>query len=148
MSIPNQETVFGTIEFQGEIYDLLSQPLSDKQFDKISKYKKDNNCGNSSAPWSVNKYKWVIEKDKLYLTDIYFKLCEDKSNHMKKIFNTDKMFAIWVNREIKLLVSKEDINDNKAKRKVIIFNIQNGLVVNQTNSMEEYTIRKLRKYFI
>jgi len=38
MSIPTQETIFGTIEFQGKTYDLLSQPLSHKQFEKIKLY--------------------------------------------------------------------------------------------------------------
>lgn len=61
MSIPTSETIFGTIEFQNNTYELLSQPLSNEQFEKIKQYKKDNNCAISSAPWSVNKYKWIVE---------------------------------------------------------------------------------------
>lgn len=146
MSIPTTETTFGTIEFQNNTYELLSQPLSDEQFEKIKLYKKDNNCGISSAPWSVNKYKWIVEDNKLYLIEIYFKLCEDQSNHIQNIFDTDKLFASWVNREIKLLVSKKDIDDKKAKREVIILDIQNGVIKNHTNDVEKYTIPKLRQY--
>lgn len=146
MSFPTSETVFGTIEFQNNSYELLSQPLSDEQFEKIKQYKNDNNCGSSSAPWSVNKYKWVVEDNKLYLIDIRFKLCEDKSNHIQNIFDTDKLFASWVNRELKLLVSKEDIDSKKAKREVIVLNVQNGVLKNYKNTLEEYNIPKLRQY--
>lgn len=146
MSIPTQETVFGTIEFQNNTYDLLSQPLSDEQFEKINQYKKDNNFGISSAPWSVNKYEWVVEDNKLYLIDVRFKLCEDKSNHIQNIFDTDKLFASWVNRELKLLVSKEDIDDKRAKREVINLDVQFGVMKNYETIVEEYTIPKLRQY--
>lgn len=148
MSIPNQETIFGNIEFQSKTYDLLSQPLNDKCFEKIKLYKKDNNCGISSAPWNVNKYKWIVEDDKLYLIEIYFKLCEDKSNHIENIFDTDKLFASWVNREIKLLVSKEDVDSDKAKREVLILDVENGMIKDCKNILELYKIPKLRKYLI
>lgn len=146
MSIPTQETVFGTIEFQNKTYDLLSQPLNDKCFEKINKYKKENNCGLSSAPWSVNRYKWIIEDNKLYLVDIHFKLCDDKSNHIQNIFDTDKLFASWVNHELKLLVSKEDIDNKKAKREVLVLDVQGGIVKNYKNVVEEYNIPRLRQY--
>ena len=146
MSIPTSETTFGTIEFQNNSYELLSQALSDEQFEKIKQYKKENNYGISSAPWSVNKYKWIIEDDKLYLVDICFKLCDNKSNHIQNIFDTDKLFASWVNREIKLLVSKEDIDSKKAKREVLVLDVQGGIVKNYKNVVEEYNIPRLRQY--
>lgn len=146
MSIPTQETVFGTIEFQNNTYDLLSQPLSDEQFEKINQYKKDNNFGISSAPWSVNKYEWVVEDNKLYLIDVRFKLCEDKSNHIQNIFDTDKLFASWVNRELKLLVSKEDIDDKRAKREVLILDVQQGILKSNKFTIEEYRVSKMNKY--
>ena len=146
MSIPTQETVFGTIEFQNKTYYLLSQPLNDKCFEKINKYKKENNCGLSSAPWSVNKYKWVVEDNKLYLIDVRFKLCDDKSNHIQNIFDTDKLFSSWVNYEIKLLVSKEDIDDKSAKREVIVLNVQQGMLKGNKSTIEEYRVSKMNKY--
>lgn len=146
MSIPTTEAIFGTIELQNNSYELLSQPLSDEQFEKINQYKKDNNYGVSSAPWSINKYKWIVENDKLYLVDIRFKLCDNKSNHIQNIFNTDKFFAFWVNRELKLLVSNKDINEVDAERKIILLNIENGIIKSIANQKEQYLIPKIRKY--
>jgi hypothetical protein len=61
MSIPNQETIFGTIEFQGKTYDLLSQPLGDEQFEKINQYKKESNCGSIMSPFvKTNLDKFLI----------------------------------------------------------------------------------------
>lgn len=93
MSIPISTTVFGQITIDDITFDLLSQPLSDEQFEKIKQFKKENNCGISSAPWSVSKYQWRLEDYKLYLVDVRFKLCEDKSNHIQNIFDTDMFFA-------------------------------------------------------
>lgn len=146
MSIPTSETIFGTIEFQNNTYELLSQPLSDEQFEKINQYKKDNNCSISSAPWSVNKYKWRVENDKIYLIDIQFKLCENKLNHIENIFDTNKLLASWVNRELKLLVLKEDIDNQKVKREVIFLDVQKGVIKNCKNITEEYNIPRLRLY--
>ncbi|MEA3387180.1 MAG: hypothetical protein U9Q66_02070 [Patescibacteria group bacterium] len=146
MSFPTTETIFGIIEFENKTYDLLSQPLEDEQFKKIKKYKKENNCGSSSAPWSVNKYKWKVKDSKLYLQEIYFKLCKDKSNHIKNIFTTTNLFASWVSVDVKLLVAKQDIDKKLASREVIILNIENGVIFKATHDIEEYNIPKLRTY--
>ena len=62
MSFSTSTTVYGQIIIEDKIYDLLSQPLGDEQKKTIDDFKKEHNCGISSAPWSVNKYKWILEE--------------------------------------------------------------------------------------
>ncbi|MGE3301368.1 MAG: hypothetical protein AB7I39_13165 [Arcobacter sp.] len=151
MSIPISTTVFGQITIDDLTFDLLTQPLSDSQFEKIKQFKKDNNCGISSAPWSVNKYKWILEDDKLHLVDVRFKLCEDKSNNIQNIFDTDKLFASWLNKELKVLIHEipEYNNPNKKrekKRKVLMLKFKDGVIISKNEIEEIYTSNRLQDY--
>lgn len=146
MSISTKETIFGTITCKNNQYDLLTQPLSEEQFKKIDTYKKANDCGISSAPWQTNKYHWNIEDNKLYLTEVYFDLCPDKSNLIQKIFKEEKVFAKWLNKSIKLLVSKKDIDENYREREVLILDFNNGMLVDTKKDNEKYKISRLSKY--
>lgn len=165
MSIPISTTVFGQITIDDITFDLLSQPLSDEQFEKIKQYKKDNKCGRSSAPWSVNKYKWIIEDEKLYLVDIYFKLCEDmkvykvgetipkevNKNYIIDVFGTNKLFASWLNKELKVLIHEipEYNNPNKKrekKRKVLMLKFKDGVIISKNEIEEIYTSNRLQDY--
>lgn len=151
MSIPISTRIFGQITIDDITFDLLSQPFSDEQFEKIKQFKKDNKCGISSAPWSVNKYKWIVEDDKLYLVDVRFKLCEDKSNHIQNIFDTDMFFASWLNKELKVLIHEipEYNNSNKKrekKRKVLMLNFKDGVIISKNEIEEIYISNKLQDY--
>ena len=151
MSIPTKDTVFGKIQYKNKKYDLLNQPIGKVQSDKLNQYKKDNNCGISSAPWSVNKFEWIIKDDKLYLSSIKCKLCKNKENIIKNIFGTDELFASWVNKDIELLVSKKELGNNKQgrmmiEREVLVLNFENGLLKKSKRKTEQYRSSSLKNY--
>ena len=125
MSVPTSTTIFGQLIIKDKIYNLLSQPLGDEQKKIINDFKKEHNCGISSAPWNVNKYKWILENNKLYLIEVFFILCKDKSNLIQKVFNTTKPEAQWLNGEIKVWMGDlEDYSNSdkprEKKRKLMI----------------------------
>lgn len=151
ISFPTEDTVFGKIQYKNKKYDLLNQPIGKAQSDKINQYKKDNDCGISSAPWSVNKFDWIIKDDKLYLSSIKCKLCKNKENLINNIFNTNELFASWVNKDIKLLVSKKELGNNKQgrmmiEREVLILEFENGSLKKSRLETEQYCLLNLKKY--
>ena len=116
MSFSTSTTVYGQIIIEDKIYDLLSQPLGDEQKKTIDDFKKEHNCGISSAPWSVNKYKWILEDNKLYLIVVIFKLCEDKANVIEKRgTDNDKVIpysdrrGIGISRNFKAIIARDEI---------------------------------------
>lgn len=149
MSIPTKDTIFGQITYKNKQYDLLNQPLGEVQADKLYKYKKKNNCGMSSAPWIVNKFEWIIKDDKLYLSSIKCKMCKNKENLISDIFDTNELFASWVDKDIRLLVSKKELGMNEQKRMMIeieflILNFKNGLLKNLKKETEQYRSSSLK----
>jgi len=151
MSFPIQDTIFGTIIYKDKKYDLLANPLDKILYQKITQYKKDNDCGISTAPWNNNKFQWTIEDNKLYLVSIKFKLCQDKNNLISEIFDTKKLFASWFSDDVKLLISKkeiEHIKNSKVKmqRNILILKFANGVLTDTTNSTEEYQALNLEYY--
>lgn len=151
MSFSTSTTVYGQIIIEDKIYDLLSQPLGDEQKKTIDDFKKEHNCGISSAPWSVNKYKWILEDNKLYLIEVIFKLCEDKSNLIQKLFATTKLEAQWLNGEIKVLMGDlEDYSNpdkpREKKRKLMILDFIDGMLISSREIEEIYTTNRLLDY--
>ena len=151
MSFSTSSTVYGQIIIEDKIYDLLSQPLGDEQKKTIDDFKKEHNCGISSAPWSVNKYKWILEDNKLYLIEVIFKLCEDKSNLIQKLFATTKLEAQWLNGEIKVLMADlEDYSNpdkpREKKRKLMILDFIDGMLISSREIEEIYTTNRLLDY--
>ena len=151
MSIPTKDTVFGKIQYKNKKYDLLNQPIGKVQSDKLNQYKKDNNCGISSVPWSVNKFEWIIKDDNLYLSSIKCKLCKNKENLINDIFNTSELFASWVNKEITTLVSKKELGNNKQgrmmiEREVLILEFENGSLKKSRLEIEQYRSSNLKNY--
>lgn len=151
MSFLTSTTVFGQIIINNKSYDLLSQPLSDEEFKKIKQFKKENNCAISSAPWKVNKYKWILENNKLYLIEVFFILCKDKSNLIQKVFDTTKLEAQWLNEEIKIWM--QDLEDysnqdkpREKKRKLMTLDFKDGVLVSFQERDEIYTTNKLLDY--
>ena len=67
MSFPTKDTTFGTIIYKNNKYDLLTNPLSTKEYQKINKYKKENNCAIIMSPTGGNIFEWLINDDKSYL---------------------------------------------------------------------------------
>ena len=151
MSFPTQDTIFGTIIYKDKKYDILNNPLEKTLYQKITQYKKDNDCVISTAPWNNNKFQWIIEDDELYLVSIKFKLCQNKNNLISEIFNIKKLFASWLNDDVKLLISKkeiEHINNGKVKvqRDILILKFSNGILIDTINEIEEYKTLNLEYY--
>jgi len=151
MSVPTQDTVFGKIQYENKQYDLLSQPIDKVQSDKLKQYKKENNCGISLAPWSVNKFEWIIKDDKIYLSSIKCKLCKNKENLISNIFDTNELFASWVDKDIRLLVSKKELGNNNQgrmmiEREVLILEFENGSLKKSRLEIEQYRSSNLKNY--
>ena len=151
MSFPTQDTIFGIIIYKDKQYDLLTNPLDETLYQKITKYKKDNDCSISTAPWNNNKFQWIVEDNKLYLVSIKFKLCQNENNLISEIFDTKKLFASWHNNDVKLLISKkemEHIKNGKVKiqRDILILKFSNGILIDTINEIEEYKTLNLKYY--
>jgi hypothetical protein len=151
MSFPTHETIFGIINYKNKQYDLLTNPLDDIIREKINIYKNKNKCGISTAPWSSNKFEWIVENNKLFLISIKLKLCENQDNLINNIFNTNKLFASYLNDSIKLLVSKKEMKvmhnlKIKMQRDVIILKFNDGKLINSYNKVEEYNLINLKYY--
>lgn len=168
MSLPNKGTTFGKLKFNNHIYEIFSRPLSDDIADKIKKYKKLHKVGMTTNPWHTNKYEWEIINNKIYLTFIYlfdgFKNFHNAKlkNYIFDIFGTDKIFADWLNKDIKLLISKKDIlePDNTmteeekyaiatkgrafVQREVKVLSFSNGELINESDCFIEKYIEKMR----
>ena len=147
MSFPTKDVVFGTVIYRDKKYDSVSS-LTDtnKEYHKkLQQYKKENQCGISTAPWSSNKTTWVVEDKKLYLVDMRINsiFCKIEHNIIQDIFQTDKLFASWLNKDIKLLISKkkiertEDSKDN-VQRDVLVLSFKNGMIVDTKQITEQY----------
>ena len=143
MGIPTKGTVFGQIEIDGEIYDILSSPISDKIREDIDRYRSENHCISSSASFLNDGYRWVVEDDKLYLTAInisclnkeYIAKLEareegkefsddekreyfsnyTKQNILEPLFDTDKLFAKWFCGEIEVVLESDEVVKNNRK---------------------------------
>jgi len=148
MSFPTVDTVFGQILYKNKQYDLLCQPLDETHFNILRQYKKENNCGVSSAPWAVNEYKWTVRNNKIYLTSIKCRLCKNQENLINEVFDTDIIFASWVTEDVKLVVSKKKSNVSEYKitmeREVLILTFENGILKHFATEVEQYQIINLK----
>jgi len=152
MSFPTKDTTFGTIIYKKNKYDLLTNPLSKNEHQKINKYKKENNCTIIMSPTDGNIFEWLIDDDKLYLISVKFKQHTDyTTNVIDKIFHTKKLLASWINSEIKLIASKKELGRDAQKkmiieREILIMDFQNGILVNSTKEIEQYSSSSLKYY--
>jgi hydroxymethylpyrimidine pyrophosphatase-like HAD family hydrolase len=152
MSFPTKDTTFGTIIYKNNKYDLLTNPLSKNEYQRINKYKKENNCLVIMSPTGGNIFEWLIDDDKLYLISVKFKQHTDYTvNVIYEIFHTKKLFASWVNSEIKLITSKKELGRDEEKkmiieREILIMDFQDGILVNLTKEIEQYSSSSLKYY--
>ena len=151
MGIPTKGTVFGQIELDEKIYDIITSPISDKIREDIHKYRSENHCISSSASFLNDGYRWVVEDDKLYLTAInisclnkeYIAKLEareegkefsneekreyfsnyNKQNILESLFNTDKLFAEWFSGEIEVVLESDEVIKNNRKFVTLKLNI-------------------------
>lgn len=78
--------------------------------------------------------------------------CMGKKNIIQELFNTDKLFAQWQNKDIKLLLSQETntIEDNKLREKVTmnlrVLKFKDGVLTATNDEIEEFTHRTLKNY--
>ena len=76
----------------------------------------------------------------------------DSKNIIKELFNTDKLFAQWQNKDIRLLLSQEthDIENDKLREKVTmnlrVLKFKDGVLVSIHDEIEEFIHRPLKNY--
>jgi hypothetical protein len=130
----------------------LTNPLSKNEHQKINKYKKENNCAIIMSPIGGNIFEWLIDDDKLYLISVKFKQhINYTTNVIDNIFHTKKLLASCVNNEIKLIISKKELGADAQKkmtieREILIMDFQNGILVNSTKEIEQYSSSSLKYY--
>jgi hydroxymethylpyrimidine pyrophosphatase-like HAD family hydrolase len=152
MSFPTKDTTFGTIIYKNNKYDLLTNPLSKNEYQKINKYKKENNCMVIMSPTGGNIFEWLIDDDKLYLISAKFRQHINYTiNVIDEIFHTKKLFASWWNDKIKLIISKKELGRDEQKkmiieREILIMDFKNGILVNSTKEIEQYSSSSLKYY--
>lgn len=151
MSFPSNDTIWGQIDYNNKKYDLLDRPLSNEIWDKINLYKKENMCGVSSASWSSNKFEWIIEDNNLYISSLKCRLCKNKDNLIPAIFKVDKLQALWVNEDMRLVLSKNELGlNNKGKmiieRELLVLAFKKGILISSSKEIEKYTSKSLKYY--
>jgi len=76
----------------------------------------------------------------------------DSKNIINELFNTDKLFAQWQNKDIRLLLSQEtdDVQNDKFREKVTmnlrILKFKDGVLIATYDEIEEFTRRQLKNY--
>jgi hypothetical protein len=68
-----------------------------------------------------------------------------------RFFIQKKLFASWVNSKIKLIISKKELGRDEQKkmiieREILIMDFQNGILVNLTKEIEQYSSLDLKYY--
>lgn len=150
MSLANKNTIFGKIQYQNKLYELIVNNLLNQQTKSlIEKFKQNQNCITSSAPWLHEDYHWVVENDKIYLTSIKLNLCNNTDNQIMKIFGQNKIFAYWVQKASlqinRVLLQREEIN-SYYQREILILDLQNGVLKDTNVSVENYRVKELKNY--
>jgi hypothetical protein len=87
--MPHKWVTRGKIIHNGTEYDLLSVPLSDEIWEKFQeirkKYKEANKIGSTfSAPHMNSSSSWIVEDNKLYLTELRIKNIKDENDNTPK----------------------------------------------------------------
>ena len=76
----------------------------------------------------------------------------DSKNIIKELFNTDKLFAEWQNKDIKLLLNQEahNIKNDKTREKVTmnlrVLKFKDGVLISMHDEIEEFIHTSLKNY--
>ena len=112
--------ITGTIEFNGENYNIISGILASnkeckKMLDTISEYRKEHNLFVKNWIYSTKPYAWSVKNGKLYLVGLYLDSrleCEvfrEGSIYETITLSEDERFLSCFSGDISLLISKKDI---------------------------------------
>ncbi len=147
MSVPNKNTTWGNILYEGKEYGVLNTQLSDEIVQKLNQYQKYNDLQTyTSAPW-MRKIDWCVENGQLYLTKLY-------TNEIhKEIFGSEeKILADWVS-EMKLLVKHSRICKTYERRNsylnemdTLYLSLNQGDIVYKGNETKLYTSIEMKNY--
>lgn len=152
MSRPNPARVCGNIEYEGRVYDSLSQPFGKSQRELINQYRKEHGCAIALDACRFQKFSWRVENDKLFLIDASFSFCKEVSKSpIEEIFGESVVFAQWCSQEVKVLleiVGKKPLGEweDEYTRSVMILKFENGVLLAAKEETETYTIRRLKNY--
>jgi hypothetical protein len=149
MSIPDSETTFASIKYNGKIYRMFNNPMGGEVKEQYENYKEKINYF-SSAPWSTVNYLWEVIESKLFLKKIFLKtgtngcIWNDITDNIFK----KEVFANWVNTDLELLVKKEPFLFPKRKRKILILKVKNGIVCDTIEKEEIYELYGLTRILL
>ena len=103
MSIPRRDSTWGELLYRGKKYGVLNGfKINQDMLKKYNQYRGDKRCLYSSAPWYTTNVSWVIEDNKLYLTQLCGK------GLLQELFGSEKILADWVS-EMQLLKNHEKV---------------------------------------
>jgi len=135
------------LSFDQELYEKLIAEAGG-EITEENKHHSKNRVSHSSDR-TLEDIKEALKVDK----SIVFRINSmGKKNIIQELFNTDKLFAQWQNKDIKILLSQESYNieNDKIREKVIqnvrVLKFQDGVLTGTSDEIEEYTHRPLKNY--
>ena len=133
------------IELDGQVYDMIYSMADNK------KTKEYEDVFNFLFICYHTKYKWIIENNKLYLTDAYYS--PSRVNKIKQIFKTDKLFANWQNGDMKIVLKEEILycnivngRDNYVRMDLRVLKFKEGILVSSHDTVEEHIQVTVKNY--
>ena len=147
MSLPDSETTYASIRYNGKIYRMFSNALGGEIKQNFKNYMNQKRY-IASAPWKHIDYLWEIKEKKLFLKNILvnFSLKGCKWRDItKEVSKQDEIFANWANQELKLLISKQPFYFPKRKRKILYLKIKNGILIDSYEKEENYIFDELNQ---
>lgn len=154
MSMLSSGSVRGKIEFDGQIYDLLSYPLTQDLADRIHSARREHGCNFKTTTWGQEGLGWRCDGQRLWLTAIWCNHDKEPQNLVRKIFGKEEVLAVWLDGDISLKKGSESTREADGKRYVemetIVLGFSRGTL--QTSRLEtiNYTIpmfgRALKNY--
>ena len=104
--LANDRTL-GSVQFEGKECKVLNRPLPEFLTNKYLQYFKQPHSILKTS-WTLHKCKWKIEKDNLYLTEMF------QTHLLKKFLDDEEILATWVDklllhRATEIIISSKSI---------------------------------------
>jgi len=101
------DRTLGSVQFEEKECKVLNRPLPEFLTNKYLQYLKQPHTVLKTS-WMLHKCKWKIEKDKLYLTEMF------QTQLLKKFVEKEKILATWVDklllhRATEIIISSKSI---------------------------------------
>ena len=101
------DRALGSVQFEEKVCKVLNRPLPEFLTNKYLQYIKQPHSILKTS-WMLHKCKWKIEKDKLYLSEMF------QAHLLKKFVDGEEILATWVNklllhRATEIIISSKSI---------------------------------------